>query len=190
MLSRVFLLQQLPANTSVGSITQRKGHDVLIKALFELTKIDWRLTIIGPQHFDRHLFETLKTLAHDLKISNRITFLDALNEDELEAQYQSADIFALASRYEGYGMAYAEAIVRGIPVIGTTAGAIPDTVPAACGILAKPDHVESFKDALRKIMTDETVRGSLGKNAIASEPSFPTWRGSAEKFAMHLKELL
>ena len=64
-----------------------------------------------------------------------MTVLGAVSPPRLAALYAEADMFVLASHFEGYGMAYAEAVAHGLPVIGTNAGAIPDTVPAGAGLL-------------------------------------------------------
>ena len=71
----------------------------------------------------------------------RVSVADAVPADALAALYAASDLFVLPSRFEGFGMAYAEAIAHGLPVIGTTAGAIPDTVPATAGVLVPPDDV-------------------------------------------------
>ena len=175
---------------SVGSITQRKGHDVLIKAVAQFADKPWQLTIIGPQHFDPAHFSELTALSQELGVSDRITFLDSLSDEALSREYAKADIFALASRYEGYGMAYAEAIVRGIPVVGTTAGAIPDTVPLEAGILTLADDVEAFSNALSSLLNDTPLRQKKHLGALAVEPNFPTWSGSAKKILEILERLL
>ena len=175
---------------SVGSITQRKGHDVLIKAVAQFADKPWQLTIIGPQHFDPAHFSELTALSQELGVSDRITFLDSLSDEALSREYAKADIFALASRYEGYGMAYAEAIVRGIPVVGTTAGAIPDTVPLEAGILTAADDVEAFSNALSSLLNDTPLRQKKHLGALAVEPNFPTWSGSAKKILEILERLL
>ncbi|MEO1066652.1 MAG: glycosyltransferase family 4 protein [Pseudomonadota bacterium] len=172
---------------SVGSISERKGHDLLIKALSTVNHSDWHLDIVGPTHFDTELFTQLKKLAGQQGLTEHITFHGALSEDALEQRYQAADLFVLASRYEGYGMAYAEAIVRGLPVIGTTAGAVADTVPQNCGILVPPDDVDAFADALSQMMNDAELRARKHRGCLAAEPDFPTWYGSAEAFLTLLR---
>ena len=96
---------------------------------------------------------------------------------------RSADLFVLPSRFEGYGMAFAEAIAHGLPVIGTTAGAIPDTVPDGAGILVPPDDAAALAHALRRLIANGSERESLAAAARAAAARLPTWRQSAEEFA-------
>ena len=59
-------------------------------------------------------------------------------------------------------MAYAEAIAHGVPVVGTNAGAIPDTIPSAAGVLVPPDDVEALAAALHDLWKDAGKRARLG----------------------------
>src|SRR5205814_638399 len=72
-------------------------------------------------------------------LGDRVNVLGAVPAERIIELYLASDIFVLASRFEGYGMALAEAIGHGLPVVSTRAGAIPDTVPAEAGLLVAPD---------------------------------------------------
>jgi glycosyltransferase involved in cell wall biosynthesis len=80
-------------------------------------------------------------------------------------------------------MAYAEAISYGLPVIGTTAGAFPDTLPAAAGVLVPPDDVAALAAALRRLIEQPAEREKLAAGARAAAAALLTWRGSAELFS-------
>jgi glycosyltransferase involved in cell wall biosynthesis len=67
-------------------------------------------------------------------LADRIEIVGPVASERLGEFYDAADLFVLPSHYEGYGMAYTEAIAHGVPVVGTTAGAIPDTVPEGAGV--------------------------------------------------------
>jgi glycosyltransferase involved in cell wall biosynthesis len=108
-------------------------------------------------------------------------------DGELAALYAAADLFVLPSRYEGYGMAYAEALAHGLPVIATAAGAIPETVPAGAGVLVPPDDAEALAAALRRLVEQPGVRARMA--AAARAVRFPSWSDQAAKFA-HLLERL
>jgi glycosyltransferase involved in cell wall biosynthesis len=104
----------------------------------------------------------------------------AVNEHELAALYGDADVFVLASRFEGYGMAYAEAIAHGLPVIGTRTGAVPDTVPADVGILVPPDDAAALAAALGAMIADAGLRQRC--SAAARAAPMPTWEAAAQTF--------
>src|SRR5262249_62134780 len=96
----------------------------------------------------------------------------------------SADLFVLPSRFEGYGMAYPEAIAHGVPVIGTTAGAIPQTVSAEAGVLVAPDDVEALVGTLQRLIANRHERERLAAGARAAQ--FPSWNQQAALFARPL----
>ena len=80
-------------------------------------------------------------------------------------------------------MAYAEAVSHGLPVIGTTAGAIPEAVPSEAAILVRPDDVMALADALRTLVADKDTRQKFAAAARAAAEKLPTWHDSAKLFA-------
>ncbi len=174
---------------SVGAIVPRKGFDVLIAALAALTDLSWRLTIAGDRTRDRNAAARLDADIARHALGDRIAVLGAVSPQRLAALYAEADVFVLASHFEGYGMAYAEAVAHGLPVIGTSAGAIPDTVPPDAGLLVDPGDSFALAQALRRVIGDADLRQRLARAARAAAPQLPTWRHSAEIFARALEKL-
>jgi len=167
---------------SVGSVVKRKGFDVLLPALAKLTELSWQLTIAGDLTRDVQAVKQLNVDLERFDLLKRVRVLGAVDAAQLLLLYSQADIFVLASRFEGYGMAYAEALAQGLPIIGTTAGAIPDTVPATAGLLAKPGDVDSLREALGQIMQDQILRQSLAQGALLAAERHPSWADSAALF--------
>jgi len=174
---------------SVGSIIPRKGYDVLLKALYPLANLPWTLSIAGDATRDATAPAQLQKDIERFGFEGRVHVLGVVDEPQLEALYEQADVFVLASRFEGYGMAYAEALARGLPVIGTTGGAIPDTVPKNAGLLVPPGDFESLTAALRMVIQDEHCRARLSKGAQQAAAHQPTWQEAAKKFSDALTRL-
>jgi glycosyltransferase involved in cell wall biosynthesis len=165
---------------AVGAVVPRKGYDVLIEALDELVDLDWQLVIAGDCKRDRATAAELATTIARKRLDRRVCLAGAVNEHELAALYRDADVFVLASRFEGYGMAYAEAVAHGLPVIGTRTGAVPDTVPAGAGILVPPDDTAALAAALRSMIADAELRECCSASARAAP--MPTWEAAAQAF--------
>jgi glycosyltransferase involved in cell wall biosynthesis len=174
---------------SVGAIVPRKGFDVLIEALAKLADLSWRLTIVGDRTRDPATASRLDDLIARHHLESRIELLGEVSPERLPLIYATADMFVLASRFEGYGMAFAEAMAHALPIVGTTGGAIPKTVPASAGLLVKPGDVAAFADALRAVLQDEKRRSALSKGAYAAAAQLPKWPDSGKKFSELLAHL-
>ncbi|HMJ42179.1 MAG TPA: glycosyltransferase family 4 protein [Pseudolabrys sp.] len=168
---------------SVGALVPRKGFDVLIAALATLTELPWHLTIAGDRGRDPPTAARLDADISRLKLGDRVKVAGAVPAENLAELYANADVFALASRFEGYGMAFSEAIARGLPVIGTDAGAIPETVPQGAGLLVPPDDVPALAAALRRVIANPDARRRMAADARAAASTLPTWQDSAKLFA-------
>jgi glycosyltransferase involved in cell wall biosynthesis len=174
---------------SVGAIVPRKGLDVLVAALARLADVPWRLSIAGDLTRDAVAAEKLHSEIARHGLTKRIALLGAVSSERLATLYDTADLFVLASHFEGYGMAYAEALARGLPVIGTTAGAIPETVPREAGLLVAPADTAALADALHRIITDARLRRCLSEAALVAARQLPTWSQSGAIFARALEKL-
>jgi glycosyltransferase involved in cell wall biosynthesis len=180
---------EIPHLLSVGSIVPRKGFDVLVAALATLAELPWRLTIAGDLTRDPSVAAKLRTSISQHRLADRIEVLGAVSSEQLAALYDEADLFVLASRFEGYGMAYTEALSHGLPVIGTTAGAIPDTVPDGAGMLVAAGDVTALAAALRDLIANADLRRRLSDAASEAARTLPTWEQSGAIFAATLEKL-
>jgi glycosyltransferase involved in cell wall biosynthesis len=170
----------------VASLTPRKGHAVLLDALAGLRDLPWRLACVGSAERDPMAAEAIRAAIARLRLDERVRLIGEQSEAGLQPFYDAADLFVLASHHEGYGMVLAEALARGLPIVSTTAGAIPDTVPAAAGILVPPGDPAALAAALRRVLTEPGLRARLAAGARAARHSLPSWADAVRVFAAEL----
>ncbi len=178
-----------PNLLAVGTIVPRKGYDLLFQALAELTDLPWRLDIVGDTTRDERCFQVLKTQLHANGLKDRVTFHGAVPPEALAGFYAKADIFVLASRYEGYGMAYTEALAHGLPVIGSGGGAVRETLPEGAAIYCGVEDVGRLKAALKQLLEDGQARNLFAEAARQAAEALPTWRDAARAFSAVLEDL-
>lgn len=173
-----------PLVVGVGSIIARKGHDVLVAALGEIADLDWQAVIVGSTTWDPALADRLRAAAAPL--GPRVAFPGALPEDDIRRLYRTASVFALATRYEGFGMVFLEAMAAGLPVVATRGGAVPSVVPSDAGCLVPVDDAPAFGAALRQVLTDAPHATILSDGARRAAASAATWTDSAGLIAARL----
>ncbi len=167
-----------PLILSVGLLAPRKGHDVLLRALSGIVDLDWNAIIVGAPH-DPRTARDLATLVTELGLAGRVRLAGLVDDDELTAHYRRATIFALATRYEGYGIVFGEALLHGLPIVTCRTGAVPQTVPEGAGLLVPPDDPVAFGAALRCVLTDPAERGRMAGVSERAGRALPTWADTA-----------
>lgn len=174
---------------AVGAVIPRKANGVLVEALASLHAQDWTCHIVGAT--DRDPAETARVQARiaALGLGERIRLTGTLPSAALADEFDAADLFVTASLFEGYGMGLTEALARGLPVVATRAGAIPDTVPPAAALLAEPGDAGSLAEALRRLLDDPDRRRRMADEAWHYSHSLPTWTQTAAVLIAALKEM-
>ncbi len=173
----------------VATLTPRKGHAVLFEALAGIRERSWHLTCVGSLKRDPATVADLRGRVERLGLTGRVTLLGELSADALARQYARADVFVLASYLEGYGMVLTEAVSRGLPVVSTSAGAIPETVPADAALLVPPGDSSALASALAKLTDDPATLRALASGARRGRHRLPTWEHASARFAAELQRL-
>lgn len=169
---------QPPLILSVGIICARKGHDVLLRALAMISDLDWRAEIVGLTH-DPAVEVELRALRATLGLEARVGMPGCIPAQDLSDLYEQARLFALATRYEGYGLVFSEALLYGLPVVTCASGAVPETVPPGCGALVPTDDVDAFAQALRVLLTQEDRHAACARVARAAGARLRHWADTA-----------
>lgn len=166
----------------VATVTARKGHAVLLQALAGLADRRWHLHCAGSLVREAHTADAAQAEAQRLGLADRVTWHGEVSQTHLEALYARADLFVLPSFHEGYGMALAEALARGLPVVACAAGATSDTVPPDAGLLVPPGDVPALRTALQHMLDAPQSRAALAAGARAAALRLPRWDEAVARF--------
>ncbi|WP_304454845.1 glycosyltransferase family 4 protein [Nocardiopsis sp. YSL2] len=167
----------------VASLTPRKGHDVLLDALALVRGPAWSCECVGP-FGDPGLVAALRSRAGSLPVR----FAGARAGLALQASYAAADLVVLPSRGETYGMVVTEALARAVPVVATAVGGVPealgrDPFGRRPGLLVAPEDPAALGDALRRWLTDATLRERLRDSARLRRLDLTGWKEAARAMA-------
>lgn len=173
----------------VATLNAVKGHDVLLSALATVPNRAWRLTCAGSLTRDRASADRVRALVRRLALEDRVTLIGELDAEALAACYDEADAFVLATRRETYGMAVAEALACGLPIVSTVTGAIPGLVGHDAGLLAPPDDAGALAAVLSRVIGDAALRARLAAGARQVRECLQGWELAAARMGGALQGL-
>jgi glycosyltransferase involved in cell wall biosynthesis len=180
----------VPRLLCVASLTARKGHEVLLDALAELEDRRWHLYCAGSETREPDVAARIRGQIRALGLEERVTLLGEIAPERLAPHYAQADVFVLASHLEGYGMAFAEALAHGLPIVATQGGAVGGTVPTEAGLLVPTGDVDALAAALARVLDDPSELARLNVGAAAARTTLPSWAAAAARFARELESVL
>ena len=180
----------------VGRFEERKGIDIILSMIPRvLTKepdVEFRLVGSDPDNTYEKKF-----ISQNPQFSDKVFFLGEKRGQELEYEYKNCTLFIAPSRYESFGLIYAEAMSFAKPAIGTRIGGIPEVIEdQVSGLLCKNESTEEFCFAVHRLLRDEDLRNKIGAAArkramkyfdfdnlvIETEKYYTQIAGEAKKF--------
>ena len=163
----------------LGRVHRIKGLDLLVNAFGGITGefSDARLVIAGP---DDGYLPSLKSLVHKLKLEEKVIFSGPVYGDQKLAAYVDADVYALTSSYEVFGITIFESLACGTPVVVTDRCGIADIVKDKAGLVV-PYDTAMLKEALRQMLGDGKKRQQFGRDGKALVREKYGWEAIAER---------
>jgi glycosyltransferase involved in cell wall biosynthesis len=173
----------------VATLNAGKGHTLLIDALATVASRQWHLTCAGSLTRDPATVARVRECVASHHLDDHVTLAGELGSEDLARAYDRSDLFVLATSRETYGMAVAEALARGLPVISTRTGAIPTLVGSDAGILVAPGDGRALADALTLGISKAAVRQRWSSGARRVRERLPSWDAAFDKMAAALEPL-
>ncbi len=190
----------------LASVTPLKGLHVLLKAVvkeqttFSSQPSAFSLDVIGSLTVDSKYARQMQefVMVHGLhlhlaqvQVSSIVHFHGILDGDALIEKLQQAHVLVIPSFYEGFGISFLEGMAFGLPVIGTTAGAIPQLIKdGENGFLIQPGDSKMLARRLTQLASDRELLTRMSLNARKRFDQFPTWERSAKTIRDFLLQLI
>ncbi|MBC9724374.1 glycosyltransferase family 4 protein [Streptomyces sp. TRM68367] len=178
----------------VAAVTPRKGQHRLVEALATVTDLPWSCVCVGSLEQDPEYVAHLRRLIAKYGLRDRLELAGPKAGADLDARYAAADLMVLTSYAETYGMAVTEALARGIPVLATDVGGLPEAVGRALdggvpGILVPPEDPAALAAELRGWFGEADVRRRLKAAARRRRAALDGWATTAQSLAGVLRRL-
>ena len=161
----------------VGVVAPHKGQDVLLRALARVTEVgEWTCTFVGSLSTAPGFVADVKHTVRGEHWATRVVFAGILAGQELDAAYARADLVVAPSRTESFGMVVAEALARGIPVLASHVGGIPEALTSSgAGVLIPADDPAALETALREWWASSPRRTELTTAAQEARTTVRSW---------------
>ncbi len=164
----------------------RKGIVDLVRAWTLHERPGASLELVGEKDADPAYAASVRAAVAD---APGVTVSGSVDDAALAAAYAAADLFVLPSRYEGYGIVYAEALAHGLPVVACNVGPVPELVgEEGAALLVEPDDVGALSGALDLLLTDAALRERMSAAALSRAERLPRWEDTIGGFLRVLKE--
>jgi glycosyltransferase involved in cell wall biosynthesis len=166
----------------ISNYSALKAQHVLINALDKLRNRNWTMRLYGNTNTGRDYANTLVSIINRKKLQKRILLYDTVERRNISALFLKADLFVFPSLFESYGMVLTESLAHGVPVVTTTAGNIPDTVPPSMGMFAEPGNADELAAVLEELFTDEGKYRSLCEATAEYYRQARSWSTAVDEF--------
>ncbi|RDV45145.1 glycosyltransferase family 1 protein [Leifsonia sp. ku-ls] len=161
----------------VGVLAPHKGQDVLVAALAAAHDVpEWTCALVGSSETEPGFSAGLRDTVEAAGLGDRIRFAGVLTGPELDAAYAATDLLVTPSRSESYGMAVVEALTRGIPVVASATGGLPEAIGDDRGaVLVPPGDAWALERVLRRWWASPEWRAGLTAAAQDARNARPGW---------------
>jgi glycosyltransferase involved in cell wall biosynthesis len=171
----------------VATVHPHKGHELLVEALAPLASLPWQLTCVGSLTQSPDTVAQLRARVRQLGLTDRVALIGEIPHAALAQLYRHSDLFVLATYFESYCMAAAEALAHGLPIVSTCTGAMPELVGTQAGRLVPVGNRELLHAALAAALRDPALLASWTDGAAAVRRHLPRWSDAAARFAALLR---
>lgn len=167
-----------------------KGLFWLLESLEELEALRWEWDLVGDTQVDPDYAHRFRSALEESPLRGRTRIHGIQEPEAVRSHLEKADLFALASLTESYGMVFAEALAAGVPAVGNRVGGVPEIVQdGVTGLLCSPLSRKEWRRSLERLITSAESRKTMREAAMVEGKRLPCWEETAARFLRSVRSL-